>query len=312
MKLKNKEDFIIDVRRIHGNKYDYSLVDYKNNKTKVNIICNECKNVFYQRPDSHTVNKQGCNFCYGNIKLTNEEFIKRSNEIHENKYCYEKCIYIRAMDKVIITCPTHGDFLMKPSAHINAKNGCFKCSHIVKVDNESFIEKATKIYDGLYDYSLVNVIGNNKSRVNIICKEHDVFSKIINAHLRGQGCPKCYSNKSESYMEKQLKEKKINYTVQKTFEKCIRKRKLMFDFYLDDFNTCIEIDGVQHFKPSPKFGGEKQLIIQQEIDSIKNKFCLDNDIPLFRIKYTHLSNPFKKEVEDLLEKIISINHGSTN
>jgi len=63
------------------------------------------------------------------------------------------------------------------------------------------------------------------------------------------------------------------------------KYKLPFDFYLTDFNVCIEYDGEMHFKEIERFGGKVKLDYHIKNDNIKNKFCIDNNIRLFRIKY---------------------------
>ena len=83
---RTTEKFIKEAKNIHQNKYDYSLVEYKNNKTKVKIICKE-HGVFEQRPYSHLLG-QGCNKCGGTFKFTTKIFIKKSKEIHGDKYDY--------------------------------------------------------------------------------------------------------------------------------------------------------------------------------------------------------------------------------
>ena len=61
-KSLTRQEFIEKAKKIHGNKYDYSLVEYYNNKTKVKIICKSCGNVFEQIPGNH-LNGEGCPFC---------------------------------------------------------------------------------------------------------------------------------------------------------------------------------------------------------------------------------------------------------
>ena len=63
-KKKTLEDFIADARKVHGSKYDYSLIkEYVNNKTRVSIRCMKCGLVFQQTPSSHINNKSGCPIC---------------------------------------------------------------------------------------------------------------------------------------------------------------------------------------------------------------------------------------------------------
>ena len=109
---------------MHGNKYDYSKVDYKNNKTKICIIC-PVHGEFWQTPNSH-LSGRGCPKCGGSKKLTKEEFILRSNSKHNNFYNYDKVIYTNVDTKVTIICPNHGDFMQTPSMHMQGQ-GCPEC-----------------------------------------------------------------------------------------------------------------------------------------------------------------------------------------
>jgi len=124
----NKEVFIKKASEIHRSKYDYSLIDYKNSKSKVKIICPN-HGVFEQTPGGHLVG--GCLKC--GLKKTSEshvydtgEFIKKSTLTHGNKYDYSKVNYKKSNLKITIICHKHGDFTQKPNNHIQGK-GCPKC-----------------------------------------------------------------------------------------------------------------------------------------------------------------------------------------
>ena len=82
-----------------------------------------------------------------------------------------------------------------------------------------------------------------------------------------------------------LENNNINYSRQHKFEGCVYKNKLPFDFYLPNYNCCVEYDGIQHFVSSEFFGGEEKLKYIQNNDKIKNEYCNDNNIRLIRIKY---------------------------
>ena len=127
LKSKSKEDFIFEAKLIHNNKYDYSKVNYVNNRTKICIIC-PTHGEFWQEPRAH-LKGQGCSKCSKNCKLTKEEFINLSNSIHNDKYEYSKVKYINANTTVCIICPTHGEFWQTPHNHTHAQNpqGCPKC-----------------------------------------------------------------------------------------------------------------------------------------------------------------------------------------
>lgn len=88
-----KEEFIKRAIEKHGDKYDYSKVEYKDATSKVCIICKEGGHgEFYQTPGNH-IKGCGCSKCSGLKKLTTEEFIKKAKEVHEDKYDYSKVEY---------------------------------------------------------------------------------------------------------------------------------------------------------------------------------------------------------------------------
>jgi len=102
------ETFIKKAQSIHGDKYDYSKVEYINKRTKVRIVC-PIHGEFLQTPDDHVNKPAGCPKC-GRHVYTQESFIEKCNKIHHHKYDYSKTIYRSIRDKIIITCPEHGDF----------------------------------------------------------------------------------------------------------------------------------------------------------------------------------------------------------
>ena len=184
----NKEEFIEYARKVHGDKYDYSKVDYKDSKTKVCIIHPQFGE-FWQTPASH-VSGHGYKFKPENNK---EFFLKKAKEIHGDKYDYSKVEYVNTNTKVCIICPEHGEFWQIPYSHLKG-NGCPKCCKTKKLTTEEFIEKAREIHGDKYDYSKVEYI-NNQTPVCIICPEHGEFNQTPNKHLSGHGCSICNLNK---------------------------------------------------------------------------------------------------------------------
>jgi very-short-patch-repair endonuclease len=127
------KNFIEKANLIHNNKYDYSLVDYKNSKLNVKIICSK-HGVFEQIANSHS-SGQGCPKCgmentIKGISLSQNEFIERVSKKHNNEYDYSKTIYRGARIKVTIICPKHGEFKQRPFDHLNGC-GCPKCSESI-------------------------------------------------------------------------------------------------------------------------------------------------------------------------------------
>jgi hypothetical protein len=127
-------------------------------------------------------------------KLTTEEFIEKANKVHNEKYDYSQVIYVNNKTKIKITCPIHGLHEQTPDSHLHS-HGCYKCAKTITGDfyrytNNSFIKKAKEVHGNKYDYSLINYI-NGKTKINIFCREHGLFSQSPSNHLRGDGCPYC-------------------------------------------------------------------------------------------------------------------------
>ena len=129
-----------------------------------------------------------------------KEFINISNKIHNNKYDYSLSVYSKYSDKIKIICPIHGEFEQQVGNHLQGK-GCSKCKNDKLAFNrkdsfENFVNKANSVHNKLYDYEKVNYI-NQLTKIIIICPKHGEFEQTANAHLRGQGCPKCNNSKGE-------------------------------------------------------------------------------------------------------------------
>ena len=209
--MKTKEQFILEAKEIHGDRYDYSKVEYVNNLKEVVIICKE-HGEFLQLPKTHK-RGNGCIDCAlisKKIKRTKkpEQFIIDAKDIHGDTYDYSKVEYIKASEKVIIICKEHGEFEQTANDHLSGK-GCKDCAIEKNTDkmrktNEQFIIDAKDIHGDTYDYSKVDY-SDAKENVIIICKEHGEFLQLPNNHLRGAGCKicsGCYKSNSDEFVEK--------------------------------------------------------------------------------------------------------------
>lgn len=295
------EEWVEKAVNAHGNKYDYSKVEYVDSATKVCIICPE-HGEFWQTPMNH-VNGKGCSMCSGNKKLTTEEFIKKCEKNKNNKYDYSKVNYINTDVKVCIICPEHGEFWQTPYKHLIKGQGCPKCYGTFKVSNEEFIKKAKTIHNNKYDYSKVDY-KNNHTKVCIICPEHGEFWQTPLHHLnRKQGCPKCNESKLENTVREILESKEILYEKEKTFEWLRNEKPLRLDFYLPKFNIGIECQGIQHYMPVD-FGNKgdewatENFEKIQFLDKLKNNLCKKNGIKIIYIKYN------SKKIEGKIFKIL--------
>ena len=292
----NTEFFIKMANELHNNIYDYSLVEYVRSSKKVIIICKK-HGQFLQTPNKHLM-KRRCPKCFGRIKLTLEEFIKKSNIIHNNKYDYSNSVFLNVKSKISIGCKEHGIFLQRGSAHLDGY-GCPICSNNVLKTIDFFISKSNGVHNGRYNYSK-SIYLNDRKKLIIICKLHGEFLQSPNKHYRRQGCPNCQNSIGENIILDFLNNNNINYIKEYKFNSCVYRRKLSFDFYLPDHNICIEYDGIQHFKPIDYFGGESELLLNKRRDNIKNKFCLKNNIKLIRFDYLNKKEEIDKSLSNLL------------
>jgi len=255
VKKMDKYAFIEKAYKIHGNLYNYSLVEYINNITKIIIICH-IHGEFKQTPSNH-LRSRGCLNCSrNNLKLTLITFIKKANKLHKNKYDYSKVNYINYETKIIIVCKIHGEFLQTPHSHLNGSN-CNACSGKMKLDTKLFIKRAGNLHYNLYDYSLVNYINCN-SKIKIICKKHGIFTQIPLNHIhKKSGCPKCsnigYSKPQIQWLE--FLEKYYNINIQhmgnSNQEYKIKNTKWKADGYCKETNTIFEYHG-NYFHGNPK------------------------------------------------------------
>ena len=194
------EEFILKAKEIHDNYYDYSKVEYVNNRVKVLLICSN-HGEFLISPNSHLDNKSGCTKC-GYEKVSNDlilpfdDFLKRAFNIHGKTYEYDESTYSMYSKKMRMICMIHGEFFQKPHSHISKESGCKECGYIKSSDKNrltfsQFVKRARGIHGGKYDYSEVEYIDIEKS-VIISCPIHGKFSQTPNSHLNTEsGCRKC-------------------------------------------------------------------------------------------------------------------------
>jgi len=132
MTRKTVEQFIEEAKEIHGDKYKYDKVNYKNTNTYIEIYCNKCQILFQQTPASH-IRGNGCNNCSCietglKLRLTHEDFLEKAIAVHGDKYDYSKTIYVKGTDKINIFCKKcKTEFQIRPNDHINGRNGCSRC-----------------------------------------------------------------------------------------------------------------------------------------------------------------------------------------
>ena len=224
-----------------------------------------------------------------------EIFTKKSNIVHFYKYDYSLVEYINNKTKVKIICKEHGIFEQVPVYHTTGSI-CPICNNFKKSKkNEEFINDCIIKHHNRYDYSLVNYI-NSRTKINIICEKHGLFTQNSRSHLNGKGCPKCKLSKGELFITNYLLVNNIYFIAQKNLI-----GKLRFDFYLPKHNTCIEFNGRQHYESVSIYGGQIGLKKQIKNDNIKVEYCRKNNIQLIIIKYD-------ESIEDRLSILLDNHH----
>lgn len=276
-------EFIKRAKAIHGNKYDYTKSKYSDYQTDLIIGC-PVHGDFKQKAGVHLAG-HGCRQCRDDIeRLTTSEFIRRSIEIHGDKYDYSRTKYVRSSKKVNIICKEHGEFHQTPNKHLKGQ-GCDRCGGSSQKTTKEFIRRAKEVHGNRYDYSKVTYYRSH-CKVVILCKKHGEFQQTPASHLYGKGCPSCCSSVGEASVEKWLIGRKIKFRRQKKFDQCRDKRRLPFDFYLPKCNTCIEYNGIQHYRPTAFFGNKLRQTDCAKHDQIKKGFCKKMGIKLLIIKYS--------------------------
>ena len=286
---KTSISFIEEAKKIWGDKYDYSLVEYKGALKKVKILYNGI--IYEQVATSHIGGMAP------ELLMNQDSFIKRAKDKWGDKYDYSLVKYLHCKNKVKIIYQGK-IYEQTPDQHLNCAPENINLS--IRKTTEEFINEVGKIHDFKYNYSKTNYV-TNKIKVIIICPIHGDFEQNPLSHIQGCCCPHCNESKGEKAIAKILNKLKINFDRQKKFTDCKNIYELPFDFYIPSLRIAIEFDGRQHYEPLDFFGGEKAFERLKLNDKIKNDYCEDNYINLIRIKYTNIDN-----IENILKESLMI------
>jgi len=299
--ILTNEQFISRARAVHGGRYDYSEVQYVKSHIKVKIKCNKCGSIFWQTPNSH-LNGNNCPIC-GKYYVNLSMFKEKAARVHNNKYNYDKSVYITTNTKLTITCPIHGDFNQTPRSHLRGA-GCPVCGKDLNVvsrrfTKEDFIEAARKVHGDRYDYDRVQY-KNSSTKVLIGCRKHGYFLQEANSHLLGCGCPKCRHSIGEEKISLCLQRMNIRYQEQYCIyneDLFCKNRRIYIDFYVPDRNLFIEYNGSQHYRKLKYFEERRPFEEQESRDNAVKQYCKSHGINLLEIPYTKLNR-----IEEILHK----------
>ena len=216
---KTTKQFIEEAIKVHGDKYDYSLVNYIASAERVEIYCNIHNMVFLQKPSVH-LRGSNCPQCANSIgrektRLTTEKFIKKAKSIYGDLYDYSSITYTDCNSEVSIICEKHGSFQKKAKDFLYGV-GCNTCSKEVidKTNLSVFIEKAIKKHGTNYSYENTRYTGNS-GKVTVFCKLRGEIEVIPSVHLAEQVRPENATTTKRVYTTKTteqfiLKAKKIH------------------------------------------------------------------------------------------------------
>lgn len=234
-------------------------------------------------------------------KLTNEQFLERIVERNGDKFDYSQVSYTGTKGKIILTCPKHGPFQTRADRALQGCD-CPECSG-VRVSNQTFIQRCMKIHGNKYSYDKTRYI-DMKSPVVITCPRHGDFVQLPDNHIRGHGCPHCKSSKGEQLIKSYLEGGNICFKQECRIQ--VGDKVIYVDFMLDDQQTVIEYNGIQHYRPVEFFGGEVQFQKQIERDKILKEFCQHRGWNLIEIPYTL----DEKQISQVLNDKLKANYGN--
>lgn len=227
-------------------------------------------------------------------------------------------VYNGCFSKLKLKCSC-GNVFEQNFAHIktklnnNKKLLCPKC--MKEMANDSFrlfeeeINLKIKNHYGYQKFIICDFDNYTNRRGKNIFKHttcgHEFKTSLSNLLNGEKLCPECESKHSKGVWKilRYLDINNIKYEMEKTFSNCKYEKVLPFDFYLPDYNCCIEYDGEQHYRPVGWYGGEENLKITQIRDNIKNEYCKNNNISLLRIKYNEVDK-INKILDEFIDKLI--------
>jgi hypothetical protein len=197
-------EFITRSKKKYGDKFSYEDTIYVNQKTKLKLKCN-IHGEFETYPSNHLVGMGSCPKCRKiQNGLTHKKdtsfFIKKAKKIFGNRYDYSITKYEHSLKKVDIICKKHGIFKIKPSNHINNKQGCSFCgieatSQASRKGLDSFLDEIrSKPNFDKYDFSNISCFNNrNHSKIKCVCKKHGEYNTTPRNVIRSNffGCKKC-------------------------------------------------------------------------------------------------------------------------
>lgn len=283
MKQKTNEQYIKELKNVNPNVIP--LEEYKGAKNKIKHQCNVCGHIWDVTP-SHLLCGTHCPNCDNKLRSekqtkSNQQYIKELKDKNPTIIALEK--YVGTHSKIKHKCLKCGYIWSVEPAKLLSCRGCPECNGGVLKSHDTYVNELSKINSYI---EVVDKYVNSQTPIKHRCLIHNyVWNARPNDLVQGKGCPICKASHGEKEIETILQKYNIKYYVQHRFDDCKYKRVLPFDFYLPDYNMCIEFQGRQHYEAVDYFGGELALKETQKRDNIKKQYCLLHNIDLLYISH---------------------------
>ena len=273
---------------IENFKYKLLSTEYINNRTKLKLECS--KGHIFEMTFNNFKNGARCPYCNGNVKLTYNE-VKKYIESFGYKLLSRN--YENNHSKLKIMCDK--GHIYETSFKVFKKG--FRCPHCSNKAKYT-LEKIEK-YLNLFDYKLISdKYINANVPIKVMCPEGHIFEiRFSDFKNNNRRCPICNSSRGEQEVSFILNKLNIKFKREYKFNDCKFKTYLPFDFYLPNYNCCIEFDGIQHHEIIGQFGGFNGFVNTKIRDTIKTEYCKKNNIKLIRIPYWDI-----EKIEEIIIK----------
>lgn len=282
-------------------------------RTKRTLMKCMIHNVECIKTPAEIINGKGCYLC-GIEKIRSAQFIHQEEF---EKLVYDKNPHIKIIGKytgvknqIKCYCLKHNNYFERLALSLfNDNCGCDECHKELArlVSGFSEDEYVEILHSSFPDVDLVGEYITLQDTTDFYCQKCNISWQDKPILVKNRGCPSCDNNRTENLVGKIFDKYGFKYLRQYSFDDCKDKRKLMFDYYLVDYNIVCEYDGEQHYFPVG-FGCKNEnesyekFLYTQKHDEIKNNYCKDNNISIIRIPYWE-----KKNMENfLLEELIKI------
>ena len=301
-KKKTHKEYVLQVADLNPNIEVLGV--YDGNKHPIEHKCKKCGCVWKTQP-LHIIQGHGCPDCAKlqrpiSNTMSHETFTTRATMLYPDIEILG--IYTGTHKTIKVRCKTCGHIwhpkasCLLVSQNTSGGTGCKQCYTNRQTKNINVFK--SELYKKNINIKLIGEYINSYTKTLFKCYECEKqceWSTTPASVLSGHKSSMCTMSNGVVIIKKFLDNHSIAYTMEQTFEKCKNVYPLRFDFYLPEYNCCIEYDGEQHYSPVNFHGCsdiKSDMSFQQTKfnDIIKNEYCISNNINLLRIPFFELNN----------------------